>query len=93
MSSRIKEQEQRLMEILEQLPEKAVENVLSYAEFVRKQIYDEEDKLDQLAEKKFIELCKKKGIPFQRLDDEEAIRIACELIHRRRESETTTGSS
>jgi len=83
--------EKKLIEILKELPESAVEHILSYADFLR-QIYEEGDKLDRLAEERFIELCRKKGISYKGLDDEEVIRMASELIHQRRRREAQSSS-
>ena len=81
MSRRV---ENRLLAILKDLPESAIEYVIAYAQSLREQILDEEDELDRLAQERFAKLCEERGISCEGISEEEALEIACDLIHQRR---------
>ena len=79
--------ENRLLAILNDLPESAIEYVIAYAGSLREQILDEEDELDRLAQERFVKLCEERGIPYERISEEKALEIACDLIHQKRKRE------
>jgi len=78
--------ENRLLAILNDLPESAVEYVIAYARSLREQILDEEDELDRLAQERFAKRCEERERTYERIGEEEALEIACDLIHQRRNS-------